>query len=237
MDSVSITTITVAVIAFLSLIVTAIVAPVMMVRSQNRARLLEKAADAKLALEASEAERQRLQRDKDDERARQDRKEAEERTRQADVAKAVTEAANRAEETARLLAAEQAKRSEKEAETARLLAENTAKAVATAEALSKTVAQVSETVVKTAKVAETIHTLTNSNLSLVNEDKLKALKKALRYAKKALQLARAAGKDPSADDLADIDSIENQIAETQIVLVERSKQAKIVEADSHKPPA
>lgn len=212
MDAVSITTITIALIAFFSLIVTSIVAPVMMVRSQNRARLAEKAADAAQALIDKEAERQRLQRDKDEDRARL----ADVAAKAEAVAAKAEEATLRVADTARLLAEGKATAAAQEAEKARLLVESNQK--------------IADAVAASAKVTndkvDGIHGIVNSGATAQLQSELNISRGALLLAREIRVLKKDAGLEANGASATLIAVTEARITELETTIAARLKQAR-----------
>lgn len=225
------TAISVAVIGlafgFLSLIVTAIVAPILIARFRDKALLVAKEADAKTAREDKEAERQRIQRDKD-----------EERIRQAEVAAAVKAGIEQAKEAAQRLI-------ERQDELARQATEAnvTAKLSLTAnEQAAKSAELTNQQLVEVAKVTVLTHGLVNSQFSTIVRGLYDSTMRELALLHDMVELRRKdvekdvnknGGKEgsipfPSLKTQRAITAAEARLVELQTLIDEMDKQAKMV---------
>lgn len=138
-----------------------------------------------------------------------------------EAANAAKIVAKQADETARRLAIQQNEQAERDEEARALLAENTAKVAASTEAARLAAAKLAET-------SDAIHTLVNNNLTLAEKDKLDLAQKILVRAMKVVALEAIVDK-PSVDSLADVTSAKARIAELELVLADRTRQATKVE--------
>ena len=122
------------------------------------------------------------------------------------------------------------------AEAARLLLERQDAVAAQAREAARLLLDSNERVAETAAVTngklDVIHTLVNSNMTAAMQAELDATTRELAMMREVIALNKAAGRQPSTDALAAIESTTHKIRELEAALADRLQQTHVVEAQA-----
>ena len=136
------------------------------------------------------------------------------------------EVARRAAEAARLLAVRQDAAAAKAAEAARLLQKAQVESIARTDEVARLAAAAAAA---TDSQLRQIHTLVNSDMTAARQSELDQTRITLIMLRKVVALHEAAGRAPTADDLAAIETTEGRVRELEAILADRLVQMRVVE--------